>query len=135
MRASSARRGARRSASLRSGLGFGAEKTQQLAFGAAEEAGHQLADGGAAHLIARRARRIHVGASRLAPVQLAFAHQAVEHGHDGGVGQRPAGGDDFPHLLDVALAERPQGVEAFQFERRRDIAGGFGHHFSWSGAA
>src|SRR5450759_2824007 len=74
----------------------GAEEFQQLGFGAIEVAVEQFAEGGAAHGVAGGFGGIDEGAAHLAARQFAFADQAVQHRHDGGVGQ---GGGERHYLL------------------------------------
>ena len=81
----------------------GAQELQQRCFGAIEIAVHQLAQGGAAHRIARGLRGVDEGAAHFAARQLALAHQAVQHRHDRGVGQRAGKRDDLLHGPDIAF--------------------------------
>ena len=87
---------------------LGAQELEQRRFGAIEEAVEQFAQGGAAHGIAGGSGRIDEGAADFAAGQLALAHQAVQHGHDGGVGQRARLRDNLLHGPDIAFLQRPE---------------------------
>src|SRR6185437_4754629 len=77
-----------------------------------------------AHLLARDQRSVDIGAAAALALDHALAAQAVEHGEDGGVGQRAAAaGQARMHLGHGRALERPEGGQALEFELRQLGAG------------
>src|SRR5579871_744369 len=110
------------------------QKRHQLLFRSIEESVQQFANCRPPHRVARCLRRVDERTARLASRDLALLHQAVEHRHDRGIRQRACLPHNLPHLAHISFLERPERVEAQQFERREYVSWCFRHQFSCLGA-
>src|SRR6476646_3776323 len=75
-----------------------------------------------AHRVARAFGPIHVGPAALPAGDAPALLQTIEQRHDRGIRQRALFRDRFPNVMNRAFAQPPQGLQAGQFERRRQAA-------------
>jgi len=93
---------------------------QQVAGGlrTGEEAGEELAGAALFEFFARESRSIEEGAIRFAAGEEAFFVQAIERGHDGGVGQRSL--ESLGNFVDVRFPGFPEDGHDRGLERAED---------------
>ena len=82
--------------------------------GTLQKTGDEMIGSAAFPFLARKARRIDEGALRLFAGEEAFFEEAIESGHDGGVGE--VARDLANYVADVVGAVSPKNIHQFEFE-------------------